>query len=219
MLRQHPSIRTVVEAMLPYFTEHWGNPSSIYRAGRTALSALDQARSTVASVLHCNAKELVFTGGGSESDNLAIKGAALAQRQRGKGNHIVTSAIEHHAVLHAVEALETMGFEVTIVPVNADGLVEPEQFRAALRDDTVLATIMYANNEIGTIQPIAELGAICRERGILFHTDAVQAGGALSSGCQRITRRSANAHRAQILWPQRHRLVVRAPGDAAPITD
>jgi cysteine desulfurase len=174
-----PTDPSVVEAMLPYWTEHWGNPSSAYRAGRTALSALDNARSMVADVLHCSPKELVFTGGGSESDNLAIKGAALAQRQRGKGNHIITSAIEHHAVLHAVESLETQGFEATILPVDHDGLIDPAQLRAALRPDTVLVTIMYANNEIGTIQPIAELGAICREHGVLFHTDAVQAGGAL----------------------------------------
>lgn len=175
-----PTDPQVLAAMLPYFGECYGNPSSIYRLGRESLQALDNARSTVAAVLHCNPKEIVFTGGGSESDNLAIKGAALAQRQRGKGQHIVTCAIEHHAVLHACEHLETLGFEVTVVPVTGQGLVEPEAFRAALRPDTVLATIMYANNEIGVVQPIAELGAICRERGILFHTDAVQAGGALS---------------------------------------
>ena len=169
----------VVEAMLPYFGECFGNPSSVYRLGRMSLEALDDARSTVAAVLHCSPKEIVFTGGGSESDNLAIKGAALAQRERGKGNHIITSAIEHPAVLHACEALEAAGFETTVLPVDAQGLVDPDQFRAALRPETVLATIMYANNEIGTIQPIAELGAICRERGILLHTDAVQAGGSL----------------------------------------
>lgn len=175
-----PTDPQVLAAMLPYFGECYGNPSSIYRLGRESLQALDNARSTVAAVLHCNPKEIVFTGGGSESDNLAIKGAALAQRQRGKGQHIVTCAIEHHAVLHACEHLETLGFEVTVLPVTDQGLVEPEAFRAALRPDTVLATIMYANNEIGVVQPIVELGAICRERGILFHTDAVQAGGALS---------------------------------------
>jgi cysteine desulfurase len=175
-----PTDPQVLAAMLPYFTECFGNPSSIYRLGRTSLQALDNARSTVAEVLHCSPKEIVFTGGGSESDNLAIKGAALAQRQRGKGQHIVTSAIEHHAVLHACEHLEALGFEVTVLPVTAEGLIEPDVFRASLRPDTVLATIMYANNEVGVVQPVAELGAICRERGILFHTDAVQAGGALS---------------------------------------
>lgn len=175
-----PTDPQVLAAMLPYFGEYFGNPSSIYRLGRESLQALDTARSTVAAVLHCNPKEIVFTGGGSESDNLAIKGAALAQRQRGKGQHIVTCAIEHHAVLHACEQLETLGFEVTVLPVTHEGLVEPQAFRAALRPDTVLATIMYANNEIGVVQSIVELGAICRERGILFHTDAVQAAGALS---------------------------------------
>lgn len=170
----------VLEAMLPYFSECFGNPSSIYRMGRAALQALDDARSLTADVLHCAAKDIVFTGGGSESDNLAIKGAAFAAREQGKGAHIITSAIEHHAVLHACDYLKAFGFEVTVLPVNSDGIVSPEDVRAAIRPDTVLATIMYANNEIGTIQPIAELGAICRERGVLFHTDAVQAAGALS---------------------------------------
>ena len=174
-----PTDPRVVAAMLPYFGERFGNPSSIYRLGRLSLEALDTARSTVARVLNCTPKEIVFTGGGSEADNLAIKGAALAQRDRGRGNHVVTCAIEHSAVLHACDYLQSIGFEITILPVTPEGLVDPEQFRDALRAETVLATIMYANNEIGTIQPIAELGAICRERGILFHSDAVQAGGAL----------------------------------------
>ena len=174
-----PTDPSVLAVMLPFFGECYGNPSSIYRLGRTSLQALDGARSTVAQVLGCTPREIVFTGGGSESDNLAIKGAALAQRERGKGHHIVTSAIEHHAVLHTCEHLASLGFEVTVLPVTAEGLVEPDDFRAALRPDTVLATIMYANNEIGVVQPIAELGSICRERGILFHTDAVQAAGAL----------------------------------------
>lgn len=170
----------VLEAMLPYFSECFGNPSSIYRMGRAALQALDDARSLTADVLHCAAKDIVFTGGGSESDNLAIKGAAFAAREQGKGAHIITSAIEHHAVLHACDYLKAFGFEVTVLPVDGDGIVSPADLRAAIRPDTVLATIMYANNEIGTIQPIAELGAICREHGVLFHTDAVQAAGALS---------------------------------------
>lgn len=170
----------VLEAMLPYFSECFGNPSSIYRMGRAALQALDDARSLTADVLRCAAKDIVFSGGGSESDNLAIKGAAFAAREQGKGAHIITSAIEHHAVLHACDYLKAFGFEITVLPVSSDGLVSPEDLRAAIRPDTVLATIMYANNEIGTIQPIAELGAICRERGVLFHTDAVQAAGALS---------------------------------------
>jgi cysteine desulfurase len=166
--------------MLPYFTERPGNPSSIHRAGRAALEALDDARETVAAVLGASRKEIIFTGGGSEADNLAVKGVALAQRQAGKGAHIVTSAIEHHAVLHAVEYLEAFGFEATVLPVDSAGLVHPDDLRAAMRPDTVLVSIMYANNEIGTIQSLAELGAICREHGVPLHTDAVQAAGSLS---------------------------------------
>ncbi|MFO7169118.1 MAG: cysteine desulfurase family protein, partial [Chloroflexota bacterium] len=140
---------------------------------------LDGARETVARTLGALPKEIIFTGGGSEADNLAVKGVALAQRRAGRGAHVITSAIEHHAVLHAVEWLEAFGFETTVLPVDGDGLVRPEDLRAALRPDTVLVSIMYANNEIGTVQPVAELGAICREAGVPFHTDAVQAAGAL----------------------------------------
>lgn len=179
-----PTDHAVVEAMLPYFTECFGNPSSIYRLGRSALQALDDARSITAEVLRCSPKELVFLGGGSESDNLAIKGVAFAAREAGKGQHIITSALEHHAVLHACDYLKAFGFEVTVLPVDNDGLVSLEDVRAAIRPDTVLVSIMYANNEIGTLQPIAEIGAICRERGVLFHTDAVQAAGALSLDVQ-----------------------------------
>jgi cysteine desulfurase len=174
-----PVDELVVEAMLPYFGTRFGNPSSIHSFGRAALEALDDARERVADVLGASRKEIVFTGGGSEADNLAIKGVALAQREAGKGAHVITSAIEHHAVLHAVEQLEAFGFETTVLPVDADGLVRPDDLRAAIRPDTVLASIMYANNEIGTVQPLAELGAICHERGVLLHTDAVQAAGAL----------------------------------------
>jgi cysteine desulfurase len=174
-----PVDERVVAAMLPFFTEKFGNPSSIHRAGRAALEALDDARETVAAALGAARKEIVFTGGGSEADNLAIKGVALAQRQAGRGAHVITSAIEHHAVLHAVEYLEAFGFEATVLPVDGDGLVRPDDLRAAIRPDTVLASHMYANNEIGTIQPLAELGAICRERGVPLHTDAVQAAGSL----------------------------------------
>jgi cysteine desulfurase len=170
----------VVEAMLPYFTECFGNPSSIYRLGRAALQALDDARAITAEVLHCSPKDIVFLGGGSESDNLAIKGAAFVAREQGKGNHIITSAIEHHAVLHACDYLKAFGFDVTVLPVDRDGRVSPADLQAAIRPDTVLTSIMYANNEIGVIQPIAELGAICREHNVLFHTDAVQAAGALT---------------------------------------
>ena len=174
-----PVDERVVEAMLPYFTTLFGNSSSIHQSGRMALEALDTARETVASILGATRKEIIFTGGGSEADNLAIKGVAQAQRQAGKGAHIITSAIEHHAVLHAVEALEQQGFEATVLPVDERGLVRPDDLRQALRPDTVLVSIMYANNEIGTIQPLAELGAICREAGVPLHTDAVQAAGSL----------------------------------------
>jgi cysteine desulfurase len=175
-----PVDERVVAAMLPYFTEQFGNPSSIHRLGRSALEALDDAREAVAAVLGASRKEIIFTGGGSEADNLAIKGVALAQRQAGRGAHIVISAIEHHAVLHSAEYLQAFGFEVTVLPVDADGLVGPDALRAALRPDTVLASIMYANNEIGVIQPLAQLGAICHERGVPLHTDAVQAAGSLA---------------------------------------
>lgn len=174
-----PVDERVVAAMLPYLTEQFGNPSSIHRLGRTALEALDDARETVATALGASRKEIIFTGGGSEADNLAIKGVALAQRQAGKGAHIVTSAIEHHAVLHSAEYLQALGFEVTILPVDSGGLIDPDDLRAALRPDTALASLMYANNEVGTIQALAELGAICRARGVPLHTDAVQAAGSL----------------------------------------
>ncbi|MDP9313738.1 MAG: cysteine desulfurase NifS [Chloroflexota bacterium] len=179
-----PADPAVVDAMLPYFTECFGNPSSIYRLGRSALQALDDARSLTAEVLRCSPKELIFLGGGSESDNLAIKGVAFAAREAGKGQHIITSALEHHAVLHACDYLKAFGFEVTVLPIDGAGLVSPADVRAAVRPDTVLVSIMYANNEIGAIQPIAEIGGICRERGVLFHTDAVQAAGALSLDVQ-----------------------------------
>lgn len=165
----------VVEAMTPYFTEHFGNPSSIYPLGQEASDAVAAARETLASVIGASPREVYFTGGGTESDNWAIKGFARANAARGR--HIVTSAIEHHAVLHTCEALEKEGFEVTYLPVDEHGLVRPEDFKAALRPDTVLASIMFANNEIGTIEPIAELAAIARQAGVAFHTDAVQAFG------------------------------------------
>jgi cysteine desulfurase len=174
----------VLEAMLPYFTQQPGNPSSIHHPGRTALQALDDAREVVALAIGAKLREIIFTGGGSEANNLAIKGVALAQQQRGRGNHIITSAIEHHAVLHAVEYLAQFGFTATILPVDARGFVRPDDLRAALRANTVLVSIMYANNEIGVIQPIAELGAICREHGVPFHTDAVQALGSLPVNVQ-----------------------------------
>lgn len=169
-----PTDPRVVEAMLPYFSEVFGNASSIYRLGRRSHQALDEAHETVATILNCRPTEIVFTGGGSEADNLAIKGLAAAGRRR--GNHIVTSAIEHHAVLHTCQQLERDGYEVTYLQPDTAGRIDPEQVKAALRDDTALVTIMYANNEIGTIEPVAEIGALCRTRRIPLHVDAVQAG-------------------------------------------
>ena len=170
-----PVAPEVLEAMLPYYRECWGNPSSIHQFGRKASEGVEYGRIAVAALLNCPPKEVYFTGGGTEADNMAITGAALAREEKGK--HIITSAIEHHAVSHTLEALEKRGWEVTTLPVDRDGLVDPEAVRAAIRPDTVLATIMHANNEVGVIQPIAEIGAICREQGVWFHTDAVQSVG------------------------------------------
>ncbi len=167
----------VLAAMLPYFTDQFGNPSSIYRLGRQSFDALETAHETVARMLGCRPVEIIFTGGGSEADNLAIKGVAYAKRRR--GNHIITTAIEHHAVLNTCQQLEREGYRVTYLPVDATGLVNPADVAAAITDETALVTLMYANNEVGTIQPIAEIGRICRERRVPFHTDAVQAGGIL----------------------------------------
>ncbi len=176
-----PVDQRVVEAMLPFWTERYGNPSSIYRLGRDAAKALNSARERIAGILRADPSEIIFTSCGTESDNLAIRGAAFAQRARGKGNHIITSSVEHHAVGHTVEQLvKKFGFEATFLPVDHYGMVSPDEVARAIRPDTVLITIMYANNEVGTIQPIAEIGRIAKERGIPFHTDAVQAGGALS---------------------------------------
>ncbi len=165
----------VVEAMLPYFTEQFGNPSSIYPLGQEAADAVAAARETLAGLIGAAPREVYFTSGGTESDNWAIKGFARANAAKGK--HLITSAIEHHAVLHACEALEKEGFEVTYLPVDEHGLVRPEDFAAAIRPDTTLASIMFANNEIGTIEPVAALASIAREHGVAFHTDAVQAFG------------------------------------------
>jgi cysteine desulfurase len=159
--------------MLPYFGQKYGNPSSIYSIGRESKKAIEEAREKVAGAIGAQAREIFFTGSGTEADNWAIKGVAYANRQKGK--HIITTAIEHHAVLHTCQYLESDGFEVTYLPVDADGLITPEQVRAAIRPDTILITVMFANNEIGTIQPIAEIGKIAKEKGVYFHTDAVQA--------------------------------------------
>ncbi|MBR6791225.1 MAG: cysteine desulfurase NifS [Oscillospiraceae bacterium] len=167
---------SVLRAMLPWLTENYGNPSSLYSVGQQAHAAIDEARAKVAAALNAKPREIFFTGCGTESDNWAIKGAAHRLAAKGK-KHIITSAFEHHAVLHTCQTLEKEGFEITYLPVDAEGYVNPADVEAAIRPDTALVTIMYANNEIGTIQPIAEIGRICREKKVWFHTDAVQAVG------------------------------------------
>ena len=168
-----PVRKEVVEEMLPYLTDNFGNPSSIYDPGKVSKSAVENARKKVADALGAEENEIYFTSGGTESDNWALKGIAFANRNKGK--HIITSSIEHHAVLHACSWLEGQGFEVTYLPVDKYGMVSPDDLRNALRDDTILISIMLANNEVGTIQPVEELGKIARENRIYFHTDAVQA--------------------------------------------
>jgi cysteine desulfurase len=167
----------VVEAMLPWFSAGYGNPSSLYRIARESRAVVEEARAKVAAALRARSDEIYFTSGGTESDNWAIKGVAYANRK--KGDHIITSAIEHHAVLHTCEYLEKQGFSVTYLPVDEYGQIRIDDLRAAITDKTILVTIMFANNEIGTIEPIAEIGKVCREKGVLFHTDAVQAIGSV----------------------------------------
>ena len=170
-----PVAPEVLEAMLPYFNEKYGNASSLYSLGLEAKEALEESRARVAAVLGSLPEEVIFTSGGTESDNLAIKG--VAYRNRDKGKHIITSAIEHPAVLETCRKLQSQGFEITYLPVNSGGFVEPDTLRAAIRDDTILISIMHANNEIGTIQPLQEIGKIAAEKDIYFHTDAVQSVG------------------------------------------
>jgi len=168
----------VLEAMLPYFTEFFGNPSSIHSYGRDTRKVIEEARGTIAREIGAaEPREIIFTGSGSESDNLALRGIASAYRSR--GNHIITSAIEHHAVYDTCKALEKQGFEVTLIPVNSVGLVDPDDVIKALTERTILVSIMHANNEVGTIQPIAAIGRLLKERKVLFHTDAVQTVGAI----------------------------------------
>lgn len=188
----HPA---VIERMLPYFDELFGNPSSVYTLGRRSMEALDSAHEVVAKLLNCRPTEIVFTGGGSEADNLAIKGLAYATRRR--GNHIITTSIEHHAVLHTCQQLEREGYSVTYLSVDSTGRVDPAAVEAAITDQTALVTMMYANNEVGTIQPIAEIGRICRARRVPFHTDAVQGGGLLDLDVQalQVDMLSLSAHK------------------------
>lgn len=168
--------RTAIDAMLPYFDKIYGNPSSLHSVGQAAADALRKAREEAAEVLGCEPSEITFTSGGSEADNQALVSAAAIGARKGK-KHIISTAFEHHAVLHTLKKLEKEGFEVTLLDVHENGMVSAQQVADAIREDTCLVTVMYANNEIGSIQPIAEIGAVCREKGVIFHTDAVQAVG------------------------------------------
>ena len=187
---------TALHTMTALMRETWGNPSSLYVHGQKAKEALEQAREDIAALIGAEPREILFTSGGSEADNQALRSAAELGRKKGK-LHIISSAFEHHAVLHTLEKLEQEGFEVTLLDVHEDGLVRPEEVAAAIRDDTCLVSIMAANNEIGTIQPIREIGAVCREKGVLFHTDAVQAVGHIPLNVKddNIDLLSASAHK------------------------
>lgn len=188
--------RTVFEAMSPWIMENYGNPSSVYSLGRESRAAIDKARRQVSDALGCQPGEVYFTSGGSEADNWAIKGTAHGLAPKGK-KHIITTNYEHHAVLHTCAALEKEGFTVTYLPVDKNGLITPTQVKDAIRPDTAIVTIMYANNEIGTVLPIPEIGAVCREAGVLFHTDAVQAVGHIPVNVveQNIDMLSLSAHK------------------------
>ena len=188
--------RGAIEAMLPYMEEVYGNPSSLYQLGQKAKEALEKARENVADVIRAQPREIIFTSGGSEADNQAILSAAAFGKQHGK-RHIISTAFEHHAVLHTLRKLEKDGFEVTLLDVHEDGLVRPEELEAAIREDTCLVTVMFANNEIGTIQPIREIGEICHAHKVLFHTDAVQAIGHISVDVSElpVDMLSASAHK------------------------
>ena len=178
-----PVTPAVLEAMTPWLMENYGNPSSIYSIGRAARTAVEKARRQVAAALNAEPGEIYFTSCGTEADNWALKGSMRRWAAKGK-KHLITAAFEHHAILHSAKALEKEGFEVTYLPVTPEGLVDPAELEKAIREDTALVSIMLANNEIGTVQPIAELGALCREHGALFHTDAVQAAGHLAIDVQ-----------------------------------
>ena len=187
---------TALKAMLPYMQEEYGNPSSLHSVGQRAQEALTEARARIAARLGCQPTEVIFTSGGSEADNQAIRSVAAFGKMKGK-THIISTAFEHHAVLHTLEALEKEGFTVTLLDVHEDGMVSAQQVEEAITDETCLVTIMYANNEIGTVQPIAEIGEVCRRHGVLFHTDAVQAVGHLPVNVveQNIDMLSLSAHK------------------------
>ncbi len=188
--------RTAIDTMIRYMEETYGNPSSLYSIGQRAKEALEEARETVAGVINAEPREIIFTSGGSEADNQAIISAAAIGAKKGK-KHIISSAFEHHAVLHTLAKLESEGFEITLLDVHEDGLVRPEEVEAAIKEDTCLITIMTANNEIGTIQPIREIGEIARKHGVIFHTDAVQAVGhiPIDVKADNIDMLSASAHK------------------------
>ncbi len=185
-----------LEAMMPFLSEEYGNPSSLYAFGQRAKEALEEARQEIAGCLGCDAREIYFTSGGSEGDNQAILTAAR-QGERKNRRHIISTAFEHHAVLHTLEALKKQGFDITLLDVHGNGIIHPEQVAEAIREDTCLVTVMYANNEIGTIQPVAEIARICRERKVPFHTDAVQAAGhvPISLHAQGMDMLSLSAHK------------------------
>ncbi|MBR6351528.1 MAG: cysteine desulfurase NifS [Firmicutes bacterium] len=188
--------RVAIDAMLPYMEEYYGNPSSLYSVGQKAKEALEQARADVAACFNAEAREIYFTGCGTEADNQAIISAARLGERKGK-KHIISTAFEHHAVLHTLDKLKKEGFDITLLDVHSNGIVTAEEVAAAIRPDTCLVTVMYANNEIGTIQPIKEIGAVCKEKGVLFHTDAVQAAGHLHIDVkdQNIDMLSISAHK------------------------
>ena len=185
-----------IKAMTDCAKSYWGNPSSLYTIGQKAKELLEEARADIARIINAEPREILFTSGGSEADNQALLSAAMLGKKQGK-THIISSAFEHHAILHTLKRLEQNGFSVTLLPVHENGVVDPEELKEAIDDNTCLVTVMTANNEIGTIQPIKELGAICRERGVLFHTDAVQAVGhiPLDVKAQNIDMLSASAHK------------------------
>ena len=186
----------VLQEMLPYYSEQYGNPSSLYTIGQKAKEKLEEAREEIAKIINAQPREIIFTSGGSEADNQALLSAAINGKKKGK-THIISSAFEHHAILHTLNKLEKNGFQITLLPVHENGIVDPAELEAAIRDDTCLVTIMTANNEIGTIQPIEQIGAICRRNHIPFHTDAVQAVGHLpiDVNAQNIDMLSASAHK------------------------
>ena len=188
--------KTAIEAMLPYMDKIYGNPSSLYSIGQDAKEALEEARQDVAALLGCSPKEIYFTSGGSEADNQAIRSAALFGAKKNK-KHIISSKFEHHAVLHTLDKLAKEGFEITLLDVGPRGIVDPKLVADSIREDTALVTIMYANNEIGTIQPIRQIGAVCKEKGVIFHTDAVQTAGHISIDVkdQNIDMLSLSAHK------------------------